>query len=567
MEMPTSSNLEFPSQLIVDFMKLASRLNIVLPALGQHRSSLGFRTRRSNKACNFFTLVLIAFTTSLAFATPLQDGSVPDATRPRPTKFLRPAVIEFEGEIHGKLKIYFDNRFEAAKKAGIDLLIIEIDSPGGYKQLSLEMARRLRDCDWAYTVALISNEAISGGALVSLGCDEIFIDPNAKFGDIGEIAFDHEQQVFRMIEPKIESYLSRDARDLAESKGRSPDLAEALVDKDVLVYVRRDPNVENGPLQFTTARTDAIMKPDAPWQLVPESGPERFLTLSGQRAVELGIGQGSQSSREAVALELGFDMANLKVYRPTTTDSVVYFLNNPYVTGLLVVIGLVALYFEFSAPGLGVGGLLAGLCTVLFFWSRFLGGTSGWLEVILFVAGIVFLFAEVFVIPGFGISGVTGLALLFSSIILAGQDFVFPQTAEQWNQTLSSMLILMCSGVGFLIAAVFISKRLGSLPVFNRMVLTPPPIKSEPDKLDEHGKPIAATHPSVSVGDWGRAESLLRPAGRAKFAGRSFDVVSDGAYVEPGTQVRVIRIAGNIIQVAAIDENDEIQKTSYSGDG
>lgn len=544
-------------------MKLASRLNIVLPARDRPKYCLVRRARTSYAVSKFYMFALLACMTSLGLAAPVQERSVPDATKPRPNKFVRPAVIEFKGPINGKLKYYFDNRFAAANKADVDLLILEIDSPGGLKVESLEMARRLRDCDWAYTVALISNEAISGGALVSMGCDEILIDPNAKFGDIGEIAFDPAQGMFRMIEPKIESYLSRDARDLAESKGRPPDLAEALVDKDVLVYVRPNPNVEGGPLQFTTARADAIMKPNPPWKLVPESGPERFLTLSGQRAIELGIAQGSQSTRAEAAQEFGFELSNLRVYRPTTTDFVVYVLNNPWVTGLLVIFGLVALYFEFSSPGLGVGGLLSGLAAVLFFWSRFLGGTSGWLEVILFVAGIVFLFAEVFVIPGFGVSGVTGLALLFSSVILAGQDFVFPKTPEQWNQSLTSMLVLTCSGVGFLIAAVFISKRLGSIPVFNRMILTPPPIKAESQKLDEHGKPVPKPEPAVSVGDWGRAESLLRPAGRARFAGRSIDVISDGAYVEAGTQVRVIQIKGNIIRVTAIDEDDDLEKTEY----
>ena len=547
-------------------MKLASRLITTLQARQRRRFCLGNRAQSTYAVGKFYIFVLVACMSSLALATPIQERSVPNATKPRPSKFVRPAVIEFKGQINRKLKFYFDNRFAAAQKAGVDLLIIEIDSPGGLKIESLAMARRLRDCNWAYTVSLIENEAISGGALVSLGCDEILIDPNAKFGDIGEIAFDPGRGMFRMIEPKVESYLSRDARDLAESKGRSPDLAEALVDKDVLVYVRPDPNVENGRLQFTTARADAIMKPDAPWKLVPESGPERFLTLSGQRAMELGIAQGSQSTRAEVAREFGFDLSNLRVYRPTTTDTVVYVLNNPWVTGLLVVIGLVALYIEFSSPGLGVGGLLSGLAAVLFFWSRFLGGTSGWLEVILFVAGIVFLFAEVFVIPGFGVSGVTGLVLLFSSVILASQDFVLPRTAEQWDQSLTSMLVLTCSGVGFLIAAVFISKRLGSIPVLNRMILTPPPLNTDSQKLDEHGKPIPQPQPAVSVGDWGRAESLLRPAGRARFAGRSLDVISDGAFVEAGTQVRVIQIKGNIVRVTAIDEDEELEKTRYRGD-
>ena len=234
-------------------------------------------------------------------------------------------MIEFNGEINGKLTGYFKNRFAQAKKSGVDLLIIEIDSPGGLKIESLEMARMLRDCDWAYTIAIINNEAISGGSLVSLGCDEIQIDPNAKFGDSGEIGFDTEEWAWRLIEPKIESYLSRDARDLAESKGRPADLAEAMVDKDLLVY--RLPPEDGKQAKFKSVRVDAVKKPDAPWVLVEESKAERFLTMSGQRTVELGMGQGSLSTRAAIANEFDFETTDLKVYRLTTTDSAAYFLN------------------------------------------------------------------------------------------------------------------------------------------------------------------------------------------------------------------------------------------------
>ena len=485
--------------------------------------------------------------------------TVPDATKPRPTEVTKPAVIEFHGEINGKLTQYFKNRFAQAKKFGVDLLIIEIDSPGGLKIESLEMARMLRDCDWAYTIAIINNEAISGGALVSLGCDEIQIDPNAKFGDSGEIGFDTEEWAWRLIEPKIESYLSRDARDLAESKGRPPDLAEAMVDKDLLVY--RLPPEDDKKAKFKSVRVDEANKPDPPWILVEESKAERFLTMSGQRTVELGMGQGSLSTRAALANEFKFETKHLRVYRPTTTDSAAYFLNLPLITGLLVLVGLVAFYFEMSAPGLGIGGLISGLCALLFFWSKFLGGTSGWLEVVLFLAGLIFIFTEVFIIPGFGVPGIAGLALLFASAILASQEFVIPQTAHQWDQTLTTALVMLGTGVGFVACAALISRKMGSLPVFNRMVLAPPPLRDGEDDSsektkDKNGKPLAAQHPTVSVGDWGESESLLRPAGRAKFAGRSFDVISDGSFVEPGTQVRVVKIQGSVITVAEIDEPD-----------
>ena len=298
-------------------------------------------------------------------------------------------------------------------------------------------------------------------------------------------------------------------------------------------------------------------KPAEPWTLVPESGPERFLTVSGQRAVELTIAQGSDGKLEQLADSFEFEADAVRVYKPNSTDTIVYYLNLPLATFLLIVVGLVALYVELSAPGISVGGLIAGLCACLFFWSRFLGGTSGWLEVILFVAGLTFIAMEIFVIPGFGVSGLSGIILLFASVLLAGQNFVVPQTAQQWNQTLTSTLTLMGSSIIFIVSAFFITRHFGSLPFLNKFVLAPPSREApEDNQFDKDGKLQAMPHPEVSVGDWGVADSLLRPAGRAKFGGRSFDVISDGTFVERGTQVRVVSIKGNVITVAEIAESE-----------
>jgi membrane-bound serine protease (ClpP class) len=175
------------------------------------------------------------------------------------------------------------------------------------------------------------------------------------------------------------------------------------------------------------------------------------------------------------------------------------------------------------------------------------------LEVVLFIAGIVFILVELFVIPGFGFAGITGVLLLIVSFILAGQDFIVPVSKSQTDQFVMTLLTLMGSGFVFMIAAFFVTKRMGSMPFLNRLVLDTPQIPVE-DSKEGNSKNVFETHPEISIGDWGVSESVLRPAGRAIFSGRSFDVVSDGAYVESGQQVKVIRIQGNIVTVAKIHE-------------
>ncbi len=491
-----------------------------------------------------------------------------DRLQQRVGEYQRPVVIQFEGMIDGQNAGYFRNRLERARSRGADLVIVEIDSPGGYAFDSLAIAESLRDVDWAYTVAWIPREAISGAALVSLGCDEIIMGSHARFGDAGPIHFDPQVAAFRYVPAKAKSVLVRQARDLAVAKGKPPELAEAMVDENAVVF-RRIGEPQGDPagprfrvVQISEDEDDPLAEARRQglelneWELVPESGKGRILTVNGPTAVELGIANALADDRMALLDELNATSPPV-VFRRNVTDHVVDWLTHPVITVLLIVVGLIALYLELSAPGIGAGGLIAGLCAILFFWSRFFGGTAGWLEVILFLAGLTFLMMEVFVIPGFGIAGITGMGLLLASVVMASQDFVWPETPGQWNQVLKSLLVVFVALTVFAVGTALLSRKIGSLPVLGRIALKPP--AAEPvDVIDkETGKPRPLVHPLVSVGDWGNAESLLRPAGRARFGHRSIDVVSDGSFINPGAQVRVIEISGNRIVVAEVEESDE----------
>ena len=479
-------------------------------------------------------------------------------------KFQRPFVIKFTGVIDWNNSTYIHNRIQRAKAAKADLLIIQIDSPGGLVIESERIANTLRDIDWAYTVAFVPRQALSGAALVSFGCDEIVIDSKAIFGDIGAIIFDPNEGVFRLVPAKPQSELVANASTVAESKGHSTEIVEAMIDKEVILFAGTGDNAG----QFKTARftatlttIDAVAKEagidQTEWIPVEESGAERFLTFNGARAVELGFSSTNCSDVKELVSHLKSAPVR-KTFEYNTSDAVVYILNNPLITGLLVVIGIIALYIEFSAPGIGGGGLIALLCAALFFWSRFMGGTSGALEVVLFVCGVVFILMEIFVIPGWGISGFAGLALMLASGVMAGMDFVVPQTSAQWNQVITNVLLILCSSVIGLISLSMFAKKIGSIPIFNRLMLDPKANQIDDGESDKASdKPAQPNHPLVSVGDWGVAESILRPAGRARFHHESVDVVSEGSFINPGDQVKVMEISGNRIVVAKVDDLDK----------
>ena len=287
-------------------------------------------------------------------------------------------------------------------------------------------------------------------------------------------------------------------------------------------------------------------------ELVLESQKGRFLEVNGQRAVELQLATATAVDRDQL-LGLYQVREPLVVMQPTGVDTAVYVLNLPIVTGLLFVVGLVALYIEFSAPGISVGGLLSGLCFTLFFWSRFLGGTAGWLEVILFLGGLVFLGIELFVFPGFGVAGITGLLMLLAGVVLASQNHLFPESPRALAQLGNSLIVVLASAGVFVVAVVALSRYYGSLPLFRRLILEAPQVVDGDVDTDQAGKPLAPVRDfAVGVGDWGVAESPLRPAGKAMFGDQFVDVVTDGSFVDRGSQVQIIQISGNRIVVREV---------------
>lgn len=488
----------------------------------------------------------------------------------REPRYQRPAIIKFDGVIDSRNAGYLRSRLARARSRGVDLVIVEIDSPGGVALDSLEIARALRDVDWAYTVAWVPDQAISGAALMSLGCDEIVMGSQGVFGDAGPIQFDPQLAAFRYVPAKAKSLLVRQARDLAAAKGKPPELAEAMVDEAAVVFSRTGPGQpvpEFQVVQLPEPEADPLAEARRAgvdldqWELVEESGRNRILTVNGPRALQLGLADSLADSQADLLAELNARPPPL-IYQYNFADAVVDWLTSPVVTVLLIVVGLIALYLELSAPGLGAGGLIAGLCAILFFWSRFFGGTAGWLEVILFLAGLVFLLMEVFVLPGFGIAGITGLGLLLVSVIMASQDFVIPDSPQQMNQLTTSLVVVLGSLALFAVGAGLISRHLGALPLFGRLTLNPPPAETTETLDKETGKALPPEHPLVSVGDWGIAESLLRPAGRVRFQGQSVDVVSDGSYIPAGQQVRVIEISGNRIVVTEVGNSGNSPENS-----
>lgn len=498
-------------------------------------------------------VALLLGLTTLGFSASLSADQ--EHAEPEPARFQKGVVIRFEGMITPIIEHFFYRQLAAAERAGADLVIVEIDSPGGLVDPSFQIAQKLRYVDWAQTVAFIPREALSGAAVVALGCDQIYMHPDALMGDVGVMTVGRDS-LFRYAEEKIRTHVASQLRDLAEARGRPPALAEAMVNMDLVVY--QVTNRQTGEQTFMSDdEIEASQDPQA-WEKgrpVLESREKHFLEVNGRRAIELQLAEGNAQDRSDLIAILGLTEPPI-VLEPTAVDTAVFILNLPLVTGLLFVIGLVALYIEFAAPGISIGGLIAVLCFALFFWSRFLGGTAEILEVVLFLAGVLFLAIEVFVFPGFGVSGLTGLLLISAGLVMASQDFVVPQTPRQLESMGVSMLVLASSGLVFLLAASVLTRYFGTIPFFNRLILKPiPDDRSSPDPSHDRGTPVVKTTcEKFRVGDKGITMTALRPAGKASFGDEMLDVLADGSFVPAGCSVRIDEIQGSRILVSQIEE-------------
>ena len=224
-------------------------------------------------------------------------------------------------------------------------------------------------------------------------------------------------------------------------------------------------------------------------------------------------------------------------------------LSSPALTVFLIAIGFIGIYIELHSPGVGIGGFLAAVAFMLFFWSKFLHGTAGWLEVLLFTGGIFCLMLELLVIPGFGIFGLGGAAMVLASLVLASQTFILPHSESQLVELRQSLTTIAAASAIVVIGALTLRHYLPQTPVFNTLLLAPP----ADEELEDLDYREAVADYSHLVGQQGTAATNLMPAGKAEFDGQLVDVIAEGLPIDRGRAVVVTKARGSRVLVRAAE--------------
>ena len=256
---------------------------------------------------------------------------------------------------------------------------------------------------------------------------------------------------------------------------------------------------------------------------------------------------------------------------PSTADDVISFLTSGPVQGILILLGLVMIFMEVQSPGFGIPGVIAVVAFLVVFGASALLGRVGSLEIIIFLVGLGLLAVEIFVLPGFGVMGVSGIIMIGLSLVLSMQDFVVPQFDWEWEILGRNIIVVFASLIASIFGIVAIALLSPRLKLFDRITLktaiTGTSGGPDPDSpvaralAAEKGSPfiLKASLPMEDdenladlVGKIGVTESILRPSGRALIDGNVYTVEADGGFVEAGRGIVVTRIRGNRISVKRV---------------
>ncbi len=468
--------------------------------------------------------------------------------------------IRVDDMIEPVLEEFIYRQINRAIKANCNVIIFEIDSPGGFVISSKNIANAIADLSEVKirTIAYVPSQAISGAAIVAFGCDEIYLHPTAKIGDAGPIEI-REGNMFHRADEKILSELRGYMAELAERKNRPPALLMAMADRNLKVY--HVSHRETGRTWFMTE--EEIHESNGDWikgRLVPESDKNLLLTVNGIGAHDLKLAEPPVQDFQELKLRIGIppDEA-VPVEARTWLDTMVFLLNTPMAFAFLLVLGICSLYVEAHLPS-GLFGILSAVCFGIIFWSRFLGGTAGWLEVVLFLIGLACIGIEIFVIPGFGVFGISGILLMIASILMASQTWNAIDSSQNYVQLSKNLTALFGSLFTVIVLAILMNYFLPRIPFLNRMILVPEGYADDPG-AEPRLKPELMNSPqsihSVSefgqlLGLQGKAISVLRPAGKVRLNDHLYDVTSNGPFIKEGQTIEVIQVEGNNIVVREI---------------
>ena len=470
-------------------------------------------------------------------------------------------VIDIRNEIGSGLGTYISDGIQTAEEAGADAIVFDVDTPGGRVDSAVNIIRSIQDTQIP-TIAFVNRQAISAGAMISIACNQIVMTSGGTIGDSAPVNIQGQE-----VGEKAISYIQGTIRATAERENRNPDIAEAMVDKELVLvkladgqiikllpeeYVAREEEGEEmeilcaqGKLltlstqqalayEFADAQAETLPDLLAQYEIVEVDGTKLPLTAEGiaQRQQDFGI---SEINRLKTLAD-----ARITEVEATLADRVVFFLTNPLISSLLLSLGILGIFIEIRTPGFGIPGFLGLVCVGLFFGGHMLTKIGAEWAFLLFLLGLGLIALEVFVIPGFGVAGILGITLMLGSVFFVFDKAYEFRTAVMWL----SISVILSAGLAILAAVLLPETQL-----FRRLALS----TVMDTEMGYHSS--SSEDFQAYLGQSGTALTPLRPSGTARIANNRVDVVTVGDFIAPDSNVKVVSVEGSKVFVEAVEED------------
>lgn len=413
-------------------------------------------------------------------------------------------VMEIRDEINPPMNRYVKLALEHATEIKADIVVVDMDSFGGAVADADEIVERILKFDkpvWVF----INSDAASAGAYISIACDSIYMNKSATIGAATVVTGEGE-----VAPEKYQSYFRKQMRSTAEATKRNPDIAEGMVsEKKVIEGIKKEGEI----ITFTTSE-----------------------------ALKNGYCEAEVGSIAEILKRNRVENYELTTFKLDWAEKVIAFVINPFISGLLILVIIGGIYFEMQTPGVGFPLFAAITALMLYLVPYYMNGLADYWEILALFIGIGLIIAEIFIIPGFGVAGISGIVLTIMSLalIMLNNDFFNFDLVPFGDITLAIFTAFggLCGAV---LTLFLVGARLTDSKAFQRIALA--------DTQDVAKGFTANFVPEVQPGQRGEAFTILRPSGRVVIGSKLYDAFTRGEYIEKGELVEVVEVEGSTVKV------------------
>jgi membrane-bound serine protease (ClpP class) len=400
-------------------------------------------------------------------------------------------LIRIDGAITPVTVRLIAGAVERAQAERAAALVLQLDTPGGLERSMRSIVQTILNAEIPIIVyvAPTGARAASAGVFITMAAHVAAMAPATNIGAAHPVAVggNADKETLK----KIENDAAAFARSIAADRGRNADWAEKAVRSSVSATERE------------AVRLKVV-------DVVAESVPDLMAKVHG-RTVKTVRGPVTLSTRDAV----------VKPIEVRFRDRFLALITDPNVAYVLMMIGMLGLFFELSNPGVILPGVIGGISLILAFFA-FQSLPINWAGLLLILFGVVLLIAEIKVVSH-GVLTIGGvIAMVLGSFML----YEAPETGFR----ISWLVILPTVGATAGLVAWVVSAGLRAL----------------------YRRP--STGPGDMIGRTGVARMPLAPEGQVQVEGELWRAVVDDGPVAAGEPVRVTAVEGLTLRVVRAAE-------------